>query len=318
MTRYILLRLGLGVITVWGVVTAVFLALHAVPGNPAAIILQGGAGGGDVDPAAVAALNKQLGLDKPLLVQYATYLGQLVTGNLGNSIKYSQPVTEIIAAPLGNTVVLVIMAVIIGGVIGVAFGTLSGSRPGSMLDRIVSGLVAVAVSTPGFVIAIFLSLFIGLSLGWFPSIGYADPADGIGDFLYHAFLPSLALSLGFLAIIGRVTRTSVLSVRREDWVRTATGMGLSGARVFRRHVFRNAVNPVITVAGVQFGALLGATVLIEQVFNWPGIGSTLLNAINSRDYPLVQGIVIVFAIVFIVTNLLVDLLYPLLDPRVER
>ncbi|HOQ59423.1 MAG TPA: ABC transporter permease [Vicinamibacterales bacterium] len=318
MTRYLLLRLGLGIVTVWGVVTAVFLALHSVPGSPAQVILQGGAGGGDVDPAAVAALNKELGLDKPLLVQYVTYLGHLLTGDLGNSIKYSAPVTEIIAAPLGNTVMLVVLAVIIGGVIGLVFGILSGNWPGSVLDRIVSGLIAVAVSTPGFVIAIFLSLFVGLSLGWFPSIGYTAPTDDFGDFLYHAFLPSLALSFGFIAIIGRVTRTSVLSVRREDWVRTARGMGLSGGRVFRRHVFRNAVNPVVTVAGLQFGALLGATVLIEQVFNWPGIGSTLLNAINGRDYPLVQGIVIVFAVVFIVTSLLVDLLYPLLDPRVER
>ncbi|WP_336629779.1 MULTISPECIES: ABC transporter permease [unclassified Microbacterium] len=318
MTRYILLRLGLGVVTVWGVVTAVFLALHSVPGSPAQIILQGGAGGGDVDPAAVAALEKELGLDKPVLVQYVTYLGHLLVGDLGTSIKYSAPVTEIIAAPLGNTVMLVVLAVIIGGAIGLLFGMLSGNWPGSVLDRIISGLIAVAVSTPGFVIAIFLSLFIGLSLGWFPSIGYTSPADDFGDFLYHAMLPSLALSFGFIAIIGRVTRTSVLSVRREDWVRTARGMGLRGTRVFRRHVFRNAMNPVVTVAGLQFGALLGATVLIEQVFNWPGIGSTLLNAINGRDYPLVQGIVIVFAIVFIVTSLLVDLLYPLLDPRVER
>ncbi|WP_101844484.1 ABC transporter permease [Zhihengliuella sp. ISTPL4] len=317
MIRYILLRLGLGVVTVWGVVTAVFLALHAVPGGPASIILQGGAGGGDVNPAAVAALEKELGLDRPLLVQYVTYLGDLVRGDLGDSIKYSAPVTEIIASPLGNTVILVFLALVIGGVVGLSFGVLSGNRPGSILDRVLSGLISVAVSTPGFVIAIFLSLVIGLSLGWFPSLGYRDPADGFGPFLYHAFLPSLALSFGFLAIVGRVTRTSILSVRREDWVRTARGMGLSGGRVFRRHVFRNAMNPVVTVAGLQLGGLLGATVLIEQVFNWPGIGGTLLNAINGRDYPLVQGIVIVFAVVFILTNLLVDLLYRFLDPRVE-
>lgn len=317
MIRYILLRLGLGVVTVWGAVTAVFLALHAVPGGPASIILQGGAGGGDVNPAAVAALEKELGLDQPLLVQYFTYLGDLVRGDLGDSIKYATPVTEIIASPLGNTVALVVMALIIGGVVGVAFGVVSGNWPGSVVDRVLSGLISVAVSTPGFVIAIFLSLVVGLSLGWFPSLGYSPPEDGIGPFLSYAFLPSLALSFGFLAIVGRVMRTSILSVRREDWVRTARGMGLPRTRVFRRHVFRNAVNPVVTVAGLQLGGLLGATVLIEQVFNWPGIGSTLLNAINGRDYPLVQGIVILFAVVFIVTNLVVDLLYRFLDPRVE-
>ncbi|MDR5698765.1 ABC transporter permease [Agromyces aerolatus] len=317
MIRYILLRLGLGVVTVWGVVTLVFLAVRAVPGGPASIILQGGAGGGDVNPAAVAALEQELGLDQPILVQYVTYLGNLLRGDLGNSIKYSAPVTEIIVSPLGNTVTLVLLAIVIGGVIGLAFGLLSGNWPGSVLDRVLSGFISVAVSTPGFVIAIFLSLVIGLSLGWFPSLGYRSPEDGIGEFLYFAFLPSLALSFGFLAIVGRVTRTSILSVRREDWVRTARGMGLPPTRVFRRHVFRNAVNPVITVSGLQLGGLLGATVLIEQVFNWPGIGSTLLNAINGRDYPLVQGIVIVFAVVFILTNLLVDLLYRALDPRVE-
>ncbi|WP_256463933.1 ABC transporter permease [Georgenia sp. TF02-10] len=317
MIRYILLRLGLGVVTVWGVVTLVFLAVRAVPGGPASIILQGGAGGGDVNPAAVAALEQELGLDQPILVQYVTYLGGLLRGDLGNSIKYSAPVTEIIASPLGNTVILVLVAIVIGGVIGLAFGLMSGNWPGSVLDRVLSGLISVAVSTPGFVIAIFLSLIIGLSLGWFPSLGYRSPEDGLGEFLYFAILPSVALSFGFLAIVGRVARTSILSVRREDWVRTARGMGLARTRVFRRHVFRNAVNPVVTVAGLQFGGLLGATVLIEQVFNWPGIGSTLLNAINGRDYPLVQGIVILFAVVFILTNLLVDLLYRFLDPRVE-
>lgn len=317
MIRYILLRLGLGVVTVWGVVTLVFLAVRAVPGGPASIILQGGAGGGDVNPAAVAALEQELGLDRPVLVQYVSYLGDLLRGDLGNSIKYSAPVTEIIGSPLVNTVILVALAILIGGIVGLAFGVFSGNRPGSVLDRVLSGLISVAVSTPGFVIAIFLSLVVGLSLGWFPSLGYRAPEDGLGPFLYYAILPSVALSFGFLAIVGRVTRTSILSVRREDWVRTARGMGLPRARVFRRHVFRNAVNPVVTVAGLQLGGLLGATVLIEQVFNWPGIGSTLLNAINGRDYPLVQGIVILFAVVFILTNLFVDLLYRFLDPRVE-
>lgn len=315
--KYILARLGLGIVTIWGAVTAVFLALHAVPGGPAAIILQGGAGGGDVNPAAVEALEKELGLDKPVLEQYVTYLGRLVTGDLGNSIKYSAPVTDIIAAPLGNTVVLVILAVIIGAVVGIGLGMIAGNWPGSVLDRVISGLLSIAVSTPGFVIAIFLSIYLGTRLGWFPSLGFTPISEGVGPFLYHAFLPSLALSFGFLAMLGRVTRTSILTVRREDWVRTARGMGLSPARVFRRHVFRNAANPVITVSGLQIGALLGATVLIEQVFNWPGIGSTLLNAINSRDYPLVQGIVIVFSVVFVVANLIVDMLYRLLDPRVE-
>lgn len=317
MIRHIIVRLGLGIVTIWGAVSAVFVALHAVPGNPAMMILQGGAGGGDVDPAAIAALEKELGLDKPLLQQYLTYLGRLVSGDLGNSIRYSSPVTEIIASPLRNTVTLVVIAVIIGAFVGILFGILAGNWPGSVLDRIISGLLSVAVSTPGFVVAIFLSIYLGTRLGWFPPLGYTPLSKGIGPFLNHAFLPSLALSFGFLAMLGRVTRTSILAVRREDWVRTARGMGLAPTRVFRRHVFRNALNPVITVSGLQIGAMLGATVLIEQVFNWPGIGSTLLNAINSRDYPLVQGIVIVFAVVFVLTSLIVDLLYRLLDPRVE-
>lgn len=317
MVRYVLVRLGMGVATIWGVVTAVFLALHAVPGGPATIILQGGAGGGDVDPSAVAALERELGLDRPLLVQYGSYLFGLLRGDLGSSIKYSTPVSEIIATPFLNTAVLVVIAVVIGCAVGITCGVLSAIWPGSVLDRVISGVISIAVSTPGFVVAIFLSLYIGMTLGWFPPLGYVPIQNGIGPYLYHAFLPSLALSFGFFAMIGRVTRTSVLAVKREDWVRTARGMGLPRARVFRRHVFRNAMNPVVTIAGMQLGALLGATVLIEGVFNWPGVGGTLLNAINSRDYPLVQGIVIVFAVVFVVTSLIVDLLYRFLDPRVE-
>lgn len=317
MTRYILIRVGLGVVTIWGVVTAVFLALHAVPGGPAAIILQGGAGGGDVDPAAIAALERELGLDRPLVVQYLAYLGGLLAGDLGDSIRYSVPVSEIMADPFGNTVALVIVALVIGCVLGIVLGTVSGYWAGGVMDRILSGVMSVAVSTPGFVIAIFLSLFLGVSLGWFPSLGYTPIGAGFGSFLYHAFLPGLALSFGFLAVLGRVTRTAILSVKHEDWVRTSRGMGLSKLRVFRRDIFRNALNPVVTVSGLQLGTLLGATVLIEQVFNWPGVGLTLLNAINGRDYPLVQGIVIVFAVVFVVANLVVDLLYRFLDPRVE-
>jgi len=317
MIRQILVRVGLGIVTIWGVVTAVFVALHSVPGGPAAIILQGGAGGGDVNPAAVAALEKELGLDKPLIEQYATYLLDLLKGDLGNSIRYSAPVSEVMAAPFGNTIVLVAISLIIGCIVGIGFGTIAGNWPGSVFDRVLSGLLSVAVSTPGFVIAIFLSLFLGVSLRWFPPLGFTPLSSGAGSFLWHAFLPGLALSFGFLAMLGRVTRTAVLAVKREDWVRTARGMGISRTRAFRRHIFRNAMNPVVTVSGLQLGMMLGATVLVEQVFNWPGVGLTLLNAINGRDYPLVQGIVIVFAVVFIVSNLVVDLLYRFLDPRVE-
>lgn len=317
MIRYILTRLGLGLVTIWGVITVVFFALQAVPGGPAAMILQGGAGASAADPAAVEALEEELGLDRPILEQYASYLSGVVQGDLGDSITYSAPVTHIMSAPFGNTLILVVLALIIGLVVGIAFGTIAGNWSGSALDRILSGLLSVAVSTPGFVIAILLSLSFGVALGWFPSLGFSPINEGLGSFVWHAILPGVALSFGFLAMLGRVTRTSVLSVRRSDWVRTARGMGLSRGRVFRRHVFRNAMNPVITVTGLQLGALLGATVLVEQVFNWPGVGLTLLNAINARDYPLVQGIVIVFAIVFVVSNLVVDLLYRILDPRVE-
>lgn len=317
MMRYILIRLGLGVVTVWGVVTTVFLALQAVPGGPVALILQGGAGGGDVTPAAVAALEAELGLDKPLWQQYLIYLWDVARGNLGESIRYSAPVSQVMLGPFGNTVTLVLIALAVGCLFGIAAGTIAGAWSGGVVDRALSAFLSVAVSTPGFVIAIFLSLIFGVTLGWFPALGYTPISEGVGSYLYHALLPGIALSFGFLALLGRVARTAVLSVKREDWVRTGRGMGLSRPRLFRRYVFRNAMNPVVTVIGLQLGMLLGATVLVEQVFNWPGVGLTLLNAINGRDYPLVQGIVIVFAIVFIVSNLIVDLLYRFLDPRVE-
>lgn len=315
--KYAATRVGAGLITAWGVVTAVFLALHIVPGSPAELILSGGGGGGgNVSPAAVAKLNAELGLNRPLLAQYGSYMGHLLHGNLGTSIQYSAPVTSVIGQELVNTAVLVLIATLIGGVIGISCGAVAGNWSGSAGDRLLSGVMAIAVATPGFVAAVFLSNVVGLKLGWLPALGFSPLSAGLGPYLSHALLPSVALSLAYMAIICRVTRTSVIAARREDWVRTANGLGLKPSAVFRRHIFRNAINPVVTVSGLQIGALLGATVLVEQVFNWPGVGNALLNAINNRDYPMVQGIVLVLAIAFIALNIVVDLLYRVLDPRV--
>lgn len=317
MGRYITSRVLAALVTMWGVVTAVFLALRAIPGDPATVVLSGG-GTADVDPTAVAALRASLGLDQPLLKQYVNYLGNTAIGRLGESIRDGASVASTIAAPLANTAVLVVLSSIMAALLGIVLGSIAALRSGGLLDRSLSAIIMLGVSAPTYVGAIFLAILFGVTWKWFPPSGYSAITKGVWPYLYYAILPSVALSLTFLSLIGRMTRTSILEVAQQDWVRTARGVGLRQGRVFRRHVLRNALNPVVTVIGLQMGGLLGSTVLVEAIFNWPGIGTRLLRAISERDYPVVQGIVLVLAAVFVVTNIVVDILYGVLDPRVSR
>jgi len=317
MARFVLKRLGLGIVLLWLVVTVVFLALHAVPGDPAAILL-GSEGAGSVTPEALARVRSQLGLDKPILVQYTDYLLRLVRFDLGTSFRSTDvPVLSYISDRLPKTLELVFAAALLAVMVGIPLGALA-ARIGGLVDTLISSLTTLGISMPVYVIGTIFVLVFSLQWGMFPAGGYATlEANPVGHF-QRLVLPAIALSFGIGSVVARMTRSSVLETVAQDWVRTARSQGLPRAQVFRRHVIRNSLTPVVTTLGLEIGTLLGSTVLIERVFTWPGMGSLLIDAVNARDYPVVQGIVIVIAALFILINLIVDLLYGVLDPRARQ
>lgn len=316
MLLFIAKRLAMGVGLVLLVLTLIFSALQLVPGDPAVLLLSAGDGGGP-SPEAVKNLREQLGLDRPLLAQYLSFLGGVFTGDLGESFRTSQPVLEAIGARLPRTLQLVVLATLLSIVIGVAMGAVAARR-GGWVDTLVTAMSSIGVALPVFVFGAVLILIFSIKLGWLPAGGYVDPVKDPLGALRNLLLPAISLTVGFSAQIARMTRSAVLEVQSQDWVRTAKSIGLPQPTVFRRHVLRNSLTPVVTVVGIGFGTLLGSTVLVERVFNYPGLSSMLVDGVTTRDYPVVQGIVIVIALLFIGINIVVDIAYGILDPRVRR
>ncbi|RGE19183.1 ABC transporter permease [Leucobacter sp. wl10] len=306
--------MGVGLVLL--VLTLIFSALHFVPGDPAVLLLSVGEGGAPT-PEAVDRVREQLGLNQPLIVQYLNFLGGVFTGDLGNSFKTSQPVLEAIGARLPRTLLLVGFATLLSVIFGIPLGAL-GARKGGWVDTLLTALSSIGVALPVFVFGAVLILLFSITLKWFPAGGYVDfGRDPLGA-IWSLTLPAVSLAVGFSAQIARMTRSAVLEVQGEDWVRTAKSIGLAPFRVFRKHVLRNSLTPVVTVIGIGFGTLLGSTVLVERVFNYPGMSSLLVDGVTNRDYPVVQGIVIVIALMFILINIVVDVIYGILDPRVRR
>lgn len=316
MVVFVAKRLAMGAGLVLLVLTLIFSALHFVPGDPAVLLLSTGDGGAP-SPEAVERVREQLGLDQPLIMQYLHFLGGVFTGDLGQSFRTSQPVLQEIGARLPRTLQLVGFATILSIVIGLALGAVAARR-GGWVDTLVTALSSIGVALPVFVFGAVLILLFSIKLGWFPAGGYVEFAKDPVQALKSLTLPAIALAVGFSAQIARMTRSSILEVQGQDWVRTATSIGLKPFKVFRKHVLRNSLTPVVTVVGIGFGTLLGSTVLVERVFNYPGLSSLLVDGVSNRDYPVVQGIVIVIALLFIVINIVVDLIYGVLDPRVRR
>jgi peptide/nickel transport system permease protein len=316
LVSFILRRSAIGFVLLFVVLTLVFLALHSVPGDPAMQLLAGNGSGAEVSEDALQRVREQLGLDKPLAVQYWLYLTGVLTFNFGNSFVDGSPVFQMILERLPNTWELVGAAVFIALVLGVLMGSWAARRGGSV-DSVISVLTSVGMSIPVYVVGVVMVLVMAVNLRWFAAGGFvsfsADPAGHLG----RLALPVLALSIGITSIIARMSRSAILENIQQDWVRTANSLGLSEGRVFRRHVLRNSLTPILTLTGLQIGALLGSTVLVERVFNWPGMGSLLVEGITSRDYPVVQGVVIVLSSMFILINICVDVLYGVLDPRVR-
>ena len=310
---YALRRLLLAIPVLFGVSVLVFAVLHLAPGDPAAIML-----GAQATKEDVERLRRDLGLDEPLVVQYLNWIGQVARGDLGRSIPLGRAVLPEVLLRFKATLLLTAGALAIAVLLGLIAGIVSAVKQYSWLDRMSMGVAVTGVSLPVFWTGIMLIIVFALQLRWFPSSGMSSPyGSGVADVLWHLVLPAVTLGTASAAALARLTRSSLLEIIRQDYVRSARAKGLAERAVIARHVLKNAVNPIITVLGVQVGFLLGGAILTETVFSWPGLGSMMVRAIQARDYPLVQGGVLLIATTFVLVNLVVDLLYAVFDPRIR-
>lgn len=307
---YLVRRVLLAVLTVWSVLTLVFIVMRLVPGDPALVVL-----GDNATEEALQNLRRQLGLDKPLPTQYLEFLGGVLTGRLGNSVLTGEPVASQIFAVLPYTVALAVGSMIVGSALGIPLGIISAVHKGRLVDYIGRIFAVIGLSTPAFYLGIVLILVFAVKLKLFPVV--SRPDSGLWNDLHSLVLPSFSLGLIQTAFITRMTRSSILEILREDFVRTARSKGLPEWRVIGIHVLRNGLIPIVTVVALYTGALLGGAILTETVFNRPGLGKLLVGAIRQRDYPIIQGGLALFTVFVTFINLAVDVVYALLDPRVK-
>jgi peptide/nickel transport system permease protein len=313
MARYLLKRLLYTLPTLFGVSVLVFLTLHLTPGDPAQVIL-----GPKATETSLAALRRELGLDQPIYVQYWNWLGNALQGDWGRSIQLKERVLTLVWERFKPTLLLSSVALFLAAISGVALGVLSAVRAGGLLDRSAILVSLVGYSLPAFFLGLLLQLAFGLKLGWLPVAGMYPPgSSSLLELLKHLILPSFTLSAGIAALIARMTRATMLEALRMDYVRTARAKGLAERLVTLRHTLRNALIPILTVLGLQVGYVLGGAVLVEQVFAWPGIGTLAVGAILARDFPLIQGVILLVALVYVFSNLITDFLYTLADPRIS-
>jgi ABC-type dipeptide/oligopeptide/nickel transport system permease component len=311
MFQYIMRRVVLFVPTLFGVLTLVFLILHATPGSPARRIL------GDYATAeAVADLEHQMGLDRPLHVQYGDFVWSYMKGDFGKSLRNRRPVIKEILKELPYTLQLTALGMVIAIVFGVGVGIISAVKPNSLLDNVGRVVALLGVSMPVFWSGMLLIIIFSLELRWFPIIGVGDPGDPL-DLLHHLVLPALTVGMLTTGLIMRMTRASMLEVIGEDYIRTAYSKGLQEKRIYLKHALRNAAIPIVTIIGLNFGSLLGGAVLTETVFARHGIGKLVVDAILWKDYPVAQASIFVISLMFVIINLITDLLYGVLDPRIR-
>jgi ABC-type dipeptide/oligopeptide/nickel transport system permease component len=304
MARHLLQRFLLTLPALWLVLTLVFLMIHIVPGDPVEQMLGEGAAPGELQQ-----LRHALGLDQPLLRQYGHYLAQLAHGDLGQSFKFQAPVRQIIFERYPATLSLALLALIVCAAIAIPAGVLAAYRRGHASDRAVGVFTLFGLAVPNFALGPVLILLFSIELGLLPVSGRGGPA--------YYILPAATLGAALAAILTRMVRGSMLEELSSDYVRTARAKGLSMRAVLFRHAFRNALIPIITILGLQFGTLLAGTIVTETIFSWPGIGRLTVQAISARDYPLLQGCILVIAVSYVLVNLLTDVLYAVIDPRVR-
>jgi ABC-type dipeptide/oligopeptide/nickel transport system permease component len=304
MIRYLALRILFALPALWLIVTMVFLLAHIVPGDPVQQMLGEGARAEDLQQ-----LRHTLGLDMPVLSQYRHYLSGVVRGDLGESFRFQQPVTHVILAHYPATLELAFFALLVCAAIGIPAGLLAAERPGTSADHAVGVFTLLGLSVPNFALGPILILVFSVILGWLPVSG----RGGVS----HLILPAITLGAALAAILTRMVRIAVIEELSSDYVRTARAKGLSPTAVLFRHAFRNALIPILTILGLQFGTLLAGAIVTETIFSWPGIGRLAVQAIGARDYPLLQGCILLIAVSYVLVNLLTDAVYALVDPRVR-
>ncbi len=312
MGRYIARRAVYLVVQVLLVATVVFLLIHLVPGDPARAIL-----GETASEDQVATMRHKLGEDQPLLVQYATWLGNAVHGDLGNSIVNGASIDEQVGQRIGNTLELVIISIVLALAVGLPLGIIAALRANRPTDAILSSAAMLGLSLPNFVVGSIFLLVFALALRWLPQHQFVAFSADPPQHLELLILPVVTLAASTGAVVMRMTRATMLEVIRQDYLRTAQAKGLTSSAVLVRHALRNALNPVISIVGLELAALLGGTVIVETIFGWPGLSSLLLAGVRSRDYPTVQAVVLVIAVLTILINVAVDIAYGLLDPRIR-
>lgn len=312
MTGYIIKRTFYALVVVWAVATIVFFMLRAVPGDPFRAMLA------DVDPAAAEVLRRKFGMDRPVYVQYFLWFGRIVQGDLGNSVYGSNvAVSRIIREAFPRTIALSTLAFLISLLLAISAGVISAIKKHTFLDHVFTFVAFIGLSMPDFWLGIILIIFFAVKLHWMPAIGYVPLSEGMWPWLSHLILPAIAIGTPFSAIIARMTRSAMLEVLQSDYIMVARAKGLRERTVIFTHALRNALIPVITVVGIAFALLMSGAVIVENVFAIKGLGRVLIQGILNRDYPVVQGAILVVSVIFVFTNLLVDLLYTIIDPRIR-
>jgi peptide/nickel transport system permease protein len=312
MLTFIIRRLLSTVLVMAIVAVFIFLLLHLSPGDPAAIIV-----GDNATQVQIDAVRKQLGLDDPLGVQFVRWMAGVFRGDLGTSIFSHEPVGKLIAQRIEPTLSLATTTLLLAVVIAVSLGVLAAWKVGTWVDRVVMVLAVVSFSVPVFVVGYLLIYLFSIKLGWLPVQGYAPMGEGLVAWISHLVLPSVALGLAYVALIARITRTTMLDVLSEDYIRTARAKGVATGPVLMKHALKNAGAPIVTVIGIGVALLIGGVVITETVFNIPGVGRLVVDAISQRDYPIIQGVTLIFSVVYVIVNLIVDLSYTVLDPRIR-
>ncbi|TPW30749.1 ABC transporter permease [Pararhizobium mangrovi] len=300
------------IVVMFIVLTTVFIIVRLAPGDPASLML-----GPEATPADVVALRARMGLDQPVVVQYFSFLGQIATGNLGQSIFFNQPVTQVIAARAEPTVLLTLFSIVIAVAIALPVGILSAYTRGSLFDQGSLSTAMLAASVPSFWLGLIFQQYLATGAGWFPVSGFGSPSATFFERVHFIILPSIVLGIVNSALIIRFSRAAMLDVLNDDFVRTARAKGMSEWRVVIRHALKSALIPIVTVVGLTFALLISGAIVTERVFNLPGLGSLVVGAVLRRDYPVIQGVLVVIAGLYVLINFLIDMLYLAIDPRVK-
>lgn len=316
MGAYVIRRAIATLILLYLIVTVVFLLLHLLPGDPAMTVL----GGIDSNPSEedIARVRAELKLDRPLYEQYVTYLGNTARLDLGESFVNGRSVSGDLFTRLPRTMMIIVPAIVLAVLLGIPLGILAARYRRTLADPAISSVALLGFSTPVFVSGLLMVYLFAIQFDWLPANGFVAPSDDFIEFLKRAAMPIVTLMLGPMAITMRMTRSSMLEQMGNDYVRTARAKGLGEITILRRHVLQNALLPVVTVVALQFGAMFAGSVLVEFLFNWPGVNTYLLSSISVRDYPVVQGVVLVIATIFVLINFLTDISFALFDPRIQH